>query len=206
MKPMTGIAGLLAAFGAGPAPAIDKCLVEGRTVFQEAPCEEQRETVAQGRERQKRIEAYHAELDQLAAQGHGLRRETPAVAKVPERRETEAGDPMFKPKSRSQIRAERDAAMARHREESERRNAESAARLTKMLDEAAEQCGGDPKQAPSVGMSDARFRTCTLHARFGGVRQVVAVERDGKPLRLYLFSSAPHRVYSVDGVVTAIKP
>ncbi len=206
MKPMIGTAVLLAALGAAPALAINKCVVEGKVVFQDAPCEEQRETVAQGRERQKRIEAYHAELDQLGAQGHGLRRETPAVAKVPQKRETEAGDGMFKPTSRSQIRAERDAAMARHQEESERRNAESAARLTRMLDEAAEQCDGDPKRAPSVGMSDAQFRTCTLHARFGGVRQVVAVERNGKQLRLYLFSSAPHRVYSVDGVVTAIKP
>jgi hypothetical protein len=206
MKPMIGTAALLAFLGAGPAFAVNKCLVGGKTVFQDAPCEEQRETVAQGRERQKRIEAYHAELDQLAAQGHGLRRETPATAKLPEKREAEAGDGMFKPKSRSQIRAEELAAMARHQEESERRNAESAARLTRMLDEASEQCDGDPKQAPSVGMSDAQFRTCTLHARFGGARQVVAVERDGKQLRLYLFSSAPQRVYSVDGVVTAIKP
>jgi hypothetical protein len=206
MKPAIATAALLLAMGAMPAFAVNKCLLQGKTVFQDAPCDEQRETVAEGRERQKRIQAYHAELDQLAAQGHGLRREAPAAAKVPEKRETDTGDGMFKPKTRSQIRAERDAAMARHQEESERRNAESAARLTRMLDEAGAQCGGDPKQVPAVGMSDELFRTCTLHARFGGVRQVVAVERDGKPLRLYLFSNAPQRVYSVDGVVTAIRP
>jgi hypothetical protein len=54
-------------------------------------------------------------------------------------------------------------------------------------------------------MSDAEFRNCTIHARFGGATQVVAVERDGIPLRLYLFASEPRRVYSVDGVVTAVR-
>ena len=54
--------------------------------------------------------------------------------------------------------------------------------------------------------------SCTVHStknppnRFGGVRQVVAVERDGLALRLYLFDSAPRRVHSVDGLVTAIRP
>ena len=38
------------------------------------------------------------------------------------------------------------------------------------------------------------------------MRQVVAIERDHKALRLYVFTNEPHRVYSVDGVVTAITP
>ena len=186
-----------------PAAAINKCLVDGKPVFQDAPCEEQRETVAQGREREKRIEAYHRELDQLARQGVGLHRETPPAPQPAPKRDE--GDGMFHAKSRAQIRAEQHAALERQREESERKNAESAARLTRMVDDMAERCGGDVKQPPRVGMTDAQFRECTLHARFGGVRQVVAVERDGKQLRLYLFSNEPHRVYSVDGAVTAIR-
>ena len=205
MKTTFRAAMLLAAFGASPAPAINKCLVDGKPVFQDAPCEEQRETVAQARERQKRIEAYHRELDQLAAQGVGLHREA-ASAPPPPPKPDPSDDGLFHPKSRAQLAFEREQAHRRQREESEHRNAESAARLTRMIDDMAERCGGDPKQVPRVGMSDAQFRECTFHARFGGVRQVVAIERDRKPLRLYLFSNEPHRVYSVDGVVTAITP
>jgi hypothetical protein len=69
----------------------------------------------------------------------------------------------------------------------------------------AEKCRANPTQAPRVGMSDAEFRNCTAHARFGGVTQVVAIERDRIPLRLYLFTNGPRRVYSVDGVVTAVR-
>jgi hypothetical protein len=204
MHAMKQVLILAAVLGATPAAAINKCVVDGRPVFQNVPCAEQRQTAAQDRERQKRIDAYHQELDQLAAQGHGLQREAPKPPPAVTR--PEADDGKFVPKSRAQIRAERDAAMEKHREASERGNAESAARLTRMIDGMAEKCGGDPQQAPQVGMSDARFRECTLHARFGGVRQVVAVERDRVALRLYIFGNAPRRVYSVDGVVTAIRP
>jgi len=195
----------LALVAALPAAAINKCVVDGKPVFQDAPCDEQRETVAQAAERDKRIEAYHRELDALARQGVGLQRETPPPPPPPVKQDE--GDGMFHPKSRAQIREEQRAASARLREETERKNAESAARLTRMLDGMAERCGGvDPtRKVPRVGMSDAEFRECTIHARFGGVRQVVAVERDHKQLRLYLFTNEPHRVYSVDGVVTAIR-
>lgn len=201
------LGGLLLALAAAlPAAAINKCVVDGKPVFQDAPCDDQRETVAQGREREKRIEAYHRELDQLARQGVGLQRETPPAPQEPPKRDE--GDGMFHARSRAQIRAEQQAAMARHREETERKNAESAARLTRMVDDMAGRCGGvDPtKNKPRIGMSDAEFRECTIHARFGGIRQVVAVERDHKPLRLYIFMNEPHRVYSVDGIVTAITP
>lgn len=189
--------------GAVPAFAVNKCVVDGRTVYQDAVCEEKRGTVAQDRERQKRVDAYHRELDQLASQGHGLQRReaAPPPPAPPAKPEPE----MFQPKSRAQMRAEQDAAMARHQEKTERGNAESAARLTRMLEDMAAKCRADPKQAPRVGMSDAEFRDCTMHARFGGVNQVVAVERDRIPLRLYIFTNAPQRVYSVDGVVTAIR-
>jgi hypothetical protein len=186
-----------------PAFAINKCVVDGKTVYQDAVCDEKRGTVAQDRERQKRVEAYHRELDQLASQGHGLQRQeaAPPPAGPPARPEPE----MFQPKSRAEMRGEQAAATARHQEKTERGNAESAARLTRMLDDMAEKCRADPKQVPRIGMSDAEFRNCTIHARFGGVKQVVAVERDRIPLRLYIFTNAPHRVYSVDGVVTAIR-
>jgi hypothetical protein len=194
---------LVAMLAAVPASAINKCVVDGKTIYQDALCEGKRETVAHDRERQKRVEAYHRELDQLASQGHGLQRRevtppppAPAAKPAPE---------MFQPKSRAEFRAEQAAAMGRHQEESERRNAESAARLTRMLDDMAEKCRANPTQAPRVGMSDAEFRDCTAHARFGGVTQVVAIERDRIPLRLYLFTNEPRRVYSVDGVVTAVR-
>lgn len=193
---------LLLLLAAVPAFAINKCVVDGKSVYQDTPCEEQRETVAQGRERQKRVEGYHRELDELARQGHGMHRQEASAPPEPKA----APEPeMFKPKSRAAVRAEQRAAMERHQEESERRNAESAAGLTRMLDDMAEKCKGDPRQAPRLGMSDAQFRECTIHARFGGVKQVVAVERDGVPLRLYIFTNEPRRVYSVDGVVTAIR-
>ena len=205
MKHAFHVAALVAAFGAGSAAAINKCVVDGKPVFQDAPCDEQRETAAQTRARELRNEAYHRELDRLAAQGVGLQRETPQ-APAPQAKRDAGESEMFQPKSRSQLQMEREAARRRQREETERRNAESAARLTRMIDEMAERCGGDPKQVPRVGMSDAQFRECTFHARFGGVRQVVAIERDHKALRLYVFTNEPHRVYSVDGVVTAITP
>ena len=202
MRYMLRALALFAVLVAAPAFAIDKCVLDGKTVYQDAPCEGERETVAQGRKRQERVEAYHRELDQLASQGHGLQRQAVSPPPPPQ------GKPepeMFQPKSRAQVRAEQRAAMGRHQEETERRNAESAAGLTRMLDDMARKCGGDPRQAPRVGMSDAEFRNCTIHARFGSVKQVVAVERDRLPLRLYIFTNAPRRVYSVDGVVTAIR-
>jgi hypothetical protein len=195
---------VLASLAPVPGFAINKCVTDGKTVYQDAPCEEKRETVAQDRDRQKRVVAYHRELDQLASQGHGLQRRE-ATPPPPPSPVVEPESEMFQPKSRTRVRAERAAVMARQQEESERVTAESAARLTRMLDDMAEKCRADPKQVPRVGMSDAEFRNCTIHARFGGVTQVVAVERERVPLRLYIFPNAPHRVYSVDGVVTAIR-
>ena len=56
-------------------------------------------------------------------------------------------------------------------------------------------------------MSDKAFRECTIKARFGGVQQVVALEHEGVALRLYVFPEGPaRRVYSIGGVVTAIRP
>jgi hypothetical protein len=200
MKDMLRALALLALFAATPALAINKCMVNGKPVYQDAPCEDQGETVGQGRERQKRLEAYHRELDQLANQGYGMRRQEPSPPQAP-KEEPET----VQPKSRTQALYEQQAAAFRRREETERRNAESAAALTRLVDDMAEKCKGDPKQPPKVGMSDAEFRNCTIHARLGGVTQVVAVERDGVPLRLYIFPGEPRRVYSVDGVVTAIR-
>lgn len=56
-------------------------------------------------------------------------------------------------------------------------------------------------------LSDETFRNCTLLARFGVATQIVVSEDDGVPLRLYVFASGKvKRVYSIGGVVTAVKP
>ena len=44
----------------------------------------------------------------------------------------------------------------------------------------------------------------SIYARCGGVEQTVATDDTGTPLRLYVFPG--RRVYSVGGVITAVKP
>ena len=96
MKHVLHAAALVAAFGAGSAAAINKCVVDGKPVFQDAPCDEQRETAAQTRARELRNEAYHRELDRLAAQGVGLQRETPQAPAPQAKRDAGESD-MFQP-------------------------------------------------------------------------------------------------------------
>jgi hypothetical protein len=180
--------------------AINKCIVDGKPVFQDAPCEERGETVGQTLAKRSRNEAYHRLLDDLAAQGEGRIHREPVKATPLPAIEHPRGP------SHTSSRSQRRDWAAKLTEHSERQNAESGARLTQMLEESNKTCGGPLARVPAVGMSDERFRNCTVHGRFGGATQIVAVEQDGVPLRLYIFPSRDvHRVYSVDGVVTAVK-
>ncbi len=193
-----------------PAQAVNKCVLGGKVTYQDSPCEEKRETVAQGLVKQERIAAIHRKLDSLAALGHGMVQPPPPPPQSPAATHGSDGDSgnfVPRPKSRDAEQSRQARVSANLQEQTERKNAESAGALTRLLDGVNEACGGRPVDFPSVGMSDEVFRNCTLHARFGGVTQVV-VSEDGKvPLRLYVFpTQRASRVYSIGGVVTAIRP
>lgn len=94
-----------------------------------------------------------------------------------------------------------------YRQQLERHNEQTGAKLSQHLAEIKSQCGGKLPDYPEVGMSDEAFRLCTIHARYGGARQIVVSEAGGVPLRLYVFSSVrAHKVYTMGGVVTRIEP
>lgn len=198
---------LFTLLGTFPAWAINKCERNGQTVYQDTPCESDRQFVARAKAEQARIERLHQKLDELAAQGQGLPAPKPAMPpKVAEKTE---GPEYFVPRPK-RSRAEREAENARwvaaRNEETRAANERSATRLNGMLDDMNQSCGKQMAEKPKIGMGDATFRNCTLHARFGGITQLVAADDGNTPLRLYIFSNSPHRVYAVDGVITAIKP
>jgi hypothetical protein len=76
-----------------------------------------------------------------------------------------------------------------------------------MYNETKNACGSQLAKFPTVGMTDKMFRECTTYARVNLASQVVVSDDgDGKiPLRLYVFNNTPRRVYSIDGVITAIQ-
>lgn len=194
---------LLAA--AGPVHALNKCSVNGEVVFQDRPCPGAGETVGQALDRQAHYQALERRLDQLQAQGAGLvQRAPPRPASKPQ---AGGGDRLW-PQSWDERQAQRRIEDARIQEQTEHHNAVSAARLTQMGQQMQQACGVDKlPEVPTVGMSDEAFRHCTLLARLGGVTQVVVSEDAGVPLRLYVFPSGKvRRVYSIGGVVTAVKP
>ena len=185
--------------------AINKCEVDGKMVFQDMPCKNDLETGADRNARMQHYKALYIKLDYLAAQGKGLVQRQPAAAQVVPPPQSE--DTLFHPKSRDQQRAERQQKFEELQEKSAETNAKSAATLTGILDAAKQACGDKLIDYPTIGMSDETFRNCTTHARFGGITQLV-VSEDGKvPLRLYIFpTQKAQRVYSIGGVITAIKP
>ena len=187
--------------------AVNKCVDNGKVTYQEQPCKESLETVGQGLARKEHYKTLHQKLDRLAAAGNGLVRRQPAAQAVKRPPAPESEYFVPQPRSRADERARQAQISARLQEQTERSNAQSAAALTRTLDEAKQACGGKLIDYPALGMSDETFRNCTIHARFGGVTQIV-VSEDGKiPLRLYIFpTERAQRVYSIDGVITAIKP
>jgi hypothetical protein len=136
--------------------------------------------------------APHRRLDRLQALGLGiLRQQVPARPKPPTSAPS-APVPLSA--------ADRHALILRQ-------NAESVARLGGVLQQAEADCGGKLLEWPVLGMTDEVLRNCTLHARAGNVFQVVVAQEGATPLRLYVFSTErAHKVYTVDGIVTAILP
>lgn len=197
---------LLASAQAG---AVNKCTVDGKPVYQEEPCAPEGESMAQELKRKARYGELERKLDWLQAQGYGLVQ--PRLPSGPPSNGLRPGAEPYPamPKGRDRVALDEwhKAIAARIREDSERKNAESAATLTNMLDTQKERCGGKLPELPTVGMSDEVFRTCTIKARFGGAMQIVVSQDGTVPLRLYVFPNAPaSRVYSIGGIVTAVKP
>jgi hypothetical protein len=191
----------------GLALAVHKCQVEGRVVYQHAPCAEARETVAEGLQRQQRIEALHRKLDELQARGVGMLVQPAPRARVRPAAPVGEENDTFVPTTKMEIAARRRASDEQLQVNTERANAQAGAQLTEVLNDAARVCGGKLEEYPRLGMSDEKFRLCTLHARFGNPVQVVVAEEDKLALRLYVFGGGPaRRVYTVGGVVTAIRP
>jgi len=189
------------------AQGVNKCVVDGKVLYQDAPCIEQRETVGQRIDQAKRNEALHRQLDRLQALGYGMVQRQPSPAPAPPSAAPASERFVPEPRSHAAREAREARITAELQERSERKNAESAAALTRILDQNQQACGGKLIDYPALGMSDETFRNCTIHARFGGVTQIV-VSEDGKiPLRLYVFpTERAHKVYSIGGVITAIKP
>jgi len=187
--------------------AFNKCVVDGKTVYQDAACAP--ETIDQAFQAKSSREELHRELDLLQAKGVGMVGQRPTKSE-PEPKENSDGteDGRFVGMSRSAFRAKQEQQFQDMAKNTEKRNAESATKLTNILDEAKQACGGKLSKYPEVGMSDAYFRKCTMHARFGGITQVVVSQKGVIPLRLYVFGHAKEaqRVYSIDGVITAVKP
>lgn len=182
----------------------NKCTIDGKVAYQDTPCPAELETVAQGLQRKARIKELERKLDQLQSQGKGMiQGQPPKPSEPPPERENEP----FVAQPRGSREARAAQISAQHQERSARTNAESAAALTRIFDTAKEACGGKLERYPTVGMSDEFFRKCTMHARIGGVTQIVVSEDGSVPLRLYVFpSDQASRVYSIGGVITAIKP
>jgi hypothetical protein len=154
--------------------------------------------------------ALERELDRLQALGVGMIQRTLPVAQPPRAAPAPKTHDFFKPQPRlSHMQREaRDRAMtARLQAQAEHNNAVSAAQLGQIIERQQQQCGGELAELPTVGMSDETFRECTMLARFGETNQIVVSQAGGVALRLYVFPTAKlRRVYSIGGVVTAIKP
>jgi type IV secretory pathway VirB10-like protein len=189
---------------AGQAREFNKCVIDGKVAYQDTPCPAALETVGQEIRRKQRVKEMERKLDLLQAQGKGMiQRPAPKPPEPPPPSEPEP----FVARSRASREAQQAQISARHQARSERTNAESAARMTRDFDEMKAACGGQLPQFPTVGMSDETFRNCTIHARMGGVTQIVVSEDGNIPLRLYIFpSEKASRVYAVGGVITTIKP
>lgn len=187
------------------------CTVDGRRTYQDKPCTNSAETVAQDLQARENTLRLHRKLDQLAEDGFGRmipprRTATPIPPAPPASAEPEyfVGRPRMSHAEReAKIRQSLASADAQARQ----KNQESAARLTEIFDHAKRDCGGALPNLPVLGISDEAFRMCTVFARTNTPYQVVVANEGTLLLRLYLYESQSiERVYTVGGVVTAIRP
>lgn len=188
------------------ARAISKCVVDGHVTYQDVPCEKEQEIVVQEAPRKEHNAALHRKLDRLAAQGYGMVQRLPPPVAPSKDEQFEVCQPPGT-NSLDAWDSYRVCIDSKWQEKTLRTNAESIAALTRAMDDAAKSCGGKLIDYPAIGMSDETFRKCTIHARFSWVTQVVVSEDGGIPLKLYIFpSERASRVYSIDGMITKIRP
>ena len=201
-RPFLVLAGLAAA-SLSPAWAVNKCMVNGHPVYQDQPCVLDPQALTAERARNQ---AFYRKLDALADQGEG-RAAPPPRAAAADPSDPSADDGQSSPfvGSKAAYRQHLAQQRAEQSRRTQARNAESAAALTRIINEMEAACPGGVADNPGIGMTDETFRNCTRHARFGGLIQVVNSREGGVPLRLYVFSTPPFRVYSVNGVVTEIR-
>jgi hypothetical protein len=187
------------------AEAINKCSVEGKPVFQDAPCSASLETVGQLVARKLVEEQYYLTLDKLQSRGQGMIEARVYVRPTQDTQPATNEDDYFKVQ-RGTAASRSEAITARLNSQTAVSNANSASRLTAILEDAKQKCGGSLDEKPSLGMNEKRFRECTLSTRFGNVTQVVAHRLDEKELRLFILPSGGFtRVYMIDGIVTKMK-
>ena len=199
-----------------PALAINKCMENNKTIYQELPCEQSLPTVAQDLVKKARYEVLHRMLDGLLASGVGVKsrsdqkRQEPVPAQaVNAVAPTLEEDDKFQSQPRS--RANREARQAQSGRNSYQdaleKNAKTSERLQKDYDEMVKLCSGKTFKNPVIGMTDEQFRMCTLPNRLGAIEKWVVADDKGVPLRLYLSPTQPaSRVYTIGGIVTAVKP
>jgi hypothetical protein len=209
-------AGLLVALLCSPVWAVHKCTVNNSTVYQELPCEQNLATVARDLMKKESNEALHRRLDSMLASGVGVKgkadrmpQEAAAVKSVDVAVSAPAEDEKFKSQPRSSANREAKQAEAGRRsyQQALEQNGKASARMQKDYDDMLVLCSGKTFKNPVVGMSDEQFRMCTLPNRMGAIEKVVVAEEKGVPLRLYISpTQAATRVYSIGGVVTAVKP
>lgn len=201
---------LVPVVGASGALAMNKCFADGRVTYQDAPCDKDRPIPLREKASRPDYETLHRRLDELAALGVGLLKRKPKPEPSTDENTNKPNCRYVEPRySISDL--EREHLKERYgeclREQTERNNAVSSARLTQRVDDANKGCGEKLEQWPQVGMTDEKFRHCTIHGLMGGAFQIVAREENGVPLRLYVFPTRQAaRVYSIGGVVTAVRP
>jgi hypothetical protein len=192
------------------AHATYKCVADTMVVYRDVPCDESRgESTASSVQRPLDKEALHRKLDRLQALGVGLfQRDVPRSYEPPKEPPSAAQDTAsFVPMTRFAYRLKRDQLDAEQRKKALIANEKARDALIEVVSQSMKSCGDQWTDLPKVGMSDEAFRQCTKQARFGGAIQVVVSQDSQVPLRLYVFpSQQAHKVYSIDGVISAIKP
>jgi hypothetical protein len=185
--------------------AVNKCIVNGQVVFQDRPCVDALETVGQTFKRKDVEEQYYAALDRLQAGGKGIIEYRAYSPRNREIKQVENEPTYFKAQSGTRDSRSTEI-VAKLTEQTVQSNAASTARLTAILEDAKARCGGSLDEQPRLGMTEERFRNCTLSTRFGNVTQVVEFRVDEKELRLFIMPNSNYkRIYMIDGVVTKMR-